>query len=183
MGEELTIRAQEVAMAELADLNDRAAHVRRVAAKTAQTTRVLSTTPCEEVVAAAWLHDVGYGARVRESGFHPLDGATFLKEQYFPDLVVSLVAHHSGAFEEAVERGLSEQLSAFDKPPRDLLDVLTFADMTTGPQGQDVDVDSRISEILNRYDASDPVHSAVMRSADSLRGAVNRVQDLLKRAS
>lgn len=32
----------------------------------------------EILVAAAWLHDIGYSEALRDSGFHPLDGARYL---------------------------------------------------------------------------------------------------------
>ena len=48
------------------------------------------------LVAAAYLHDVGYAPELALTGFHPLDGGRFLREQGQEDLAL-LVAHHSGA--------------------------------------------------------------------------------------
>lgn len=31
------------------------------------------------LVAAAWLHDIGYAPELRDTGFHPLDGARHLE--------------------------------------------------------------------------------------------------------
>ena len=180
MVKDLITRAKDVAEEELASTGDRLAHVRGVAATADKVASSLLRNQRDEVVAAAWLHDVGYGPRVRNSGFHPLDGAAFLRSEGFPDIVWSLVAFHSGASEEADERGLKESLSRFTPPPNDLLDILTYADMTTGPTGEPVTVESRIAEILNRYPASDPVYRAVSRSAPGLKAVVRRVDDQLE---
>ncbi|ETB45481.1 phosphohydrolase, partial [Mycobacterium avium 10-5560] len=69
------------------------------------------------LVAAAWLHDIGYAPSVRRTGFHPLDGAEFVRSAGFGKLVASLVAFHTGAHVEASERGL-QGLSEFGDPPR-----------------------------------------------------------------
>lgn len=161
-------------------MSGRLAHVRGVAATADKVANSLLRDQRDEVIAAAWLHDVGYGPRVRNSGFHPLDGAAFLRSEGFPDVVSSLVAFHSGASEEADERGLKESLSGFTPPPSDLLDILTYADMTTGPTGEAVTVESRIAEILDRYPSSDPVYRAVSRSAPALKAVVRRVDDQLE---
>jgi hypothetical protein len=120
------------------------------------------------VVAAAWLHDIGYAPAVRSSGFHPVDGASFLAGQDAPGELVSLVAYHSGATYEAEERGSVAKLTAFDKPDQHNLDVLTLVDMSTSPVGRRVAVQDRLDEILSRYEPGHPVHRAVTRSRDSL---------------
>jgi hypothetical protein len=128
----------------------------------------------DDLAAAAWLHDVGYGKRTAVTGFHPLDGAHFLRRIGASDLVTSLVAYHSGAVFEAEERGLVAELGAFTPPPQDLLDALVLLDMTTSPSGQQVSVDDRLAEILSRYEPSDPVFRAVSRSGSSLRESAAR---------
>jgi hypothetical protein len=95
---------------------------------------------------------------VRSTGFHSVDGAVFVRAEGFPALVVSLVAYHTGAVFEARERGLSDALAEFAEPPDFLLDVLTCAHTTTGPDGSQVRADDRLSEILSRYaEDRDPV--------------------------
>jgi hypothetical protein len=84
---------------------------------------------------------------------------------------------------EARERGLSEALAEFAEPPDFLLDVLTCADMTTGPDGSPMRPDDRISEILSRYPAEDPVHRAIERSAPTLLAAAARVEVLAQQAT
>lgn len=50
-----------------------------------------------DLLAAAWLQDIGYAREVATTGFHPLDGAVYLHGAEWPARVVSLVAHHSCA--------------------------------------------------------------------------------------
>ncbi len=67
----------------------------------------------ELLEAAAILHDIGYSPAIATTGFHPLDGARFLRDQEeADDRVTWLVAHHSCALLEAEERGLSGELEA-----------------------------------------------------------------------
>lgn len=64
------------------------------------------------VEAAAWLHDIGYAAPLVASGFHPLDGARYLRDQDIGDRPLwTLVAHHTCAEIEAEERGLGGPLA------------------------------------------------------------------------
>jgi hypothetical protein len=127
------------------------------------------------LVAAAWLHDIGYAPSVRRTGFHPLDGAMFARSAGFGELVASLVAFHTGARVEACERGVSG-LSAFNEPPREILDALTVCDLTTGPDGAAVSAEDRLSDVLARYGPDDPVHRAVDAGREELLAAVGRVR-------
>lgn len=126
------------------------------------------------VAVAAWLHDVGYSPVARDTGFHALDGARYLRRHGWPDDVVNLVAHHTGARFEAAERGLEDALRAFPEPDPAALDALSLADLTTSPAGLPTTVDDRLREILTRYGAADPVHRAVTRAEPHLRASVIR---------
>lgn len=135
------------------------------------------------VGAAAWLHDIGYAEPLVVSGFHPLDGARHLRDTGFGDRRLwTLVAHHTRALVEAEERGLAEELAA-EFPTAEIdpfaLAVLTYCDMTTGPDGQRVDVDERIAEILKRYPADHVVHRSIARAAPLLRAQTAEVSAVL----
>lgn len=124
------------------------------------------------VESAAWLHDIGYAGRLVATAFHPVDGARYLRSlPDVPDVLWQLVAHHSGAAVEADERGLPELTDEFARPPAHLLDALTYCDLSTSPDGEPIDVDDRIAEILVRYPADHVVHRSVRRSAPALRTA------------
>lgn len=161
---------------------ERWAHVLGVARTASDIAPRLVTRDADAVVAAAWLHDVGYAPSIAMTGFHPVDGARFAESAGMPLLVVSLIAHHSGASAEAIERGLTAELAEFDRPPRDVLDVVTYADMTTAPDGTPIDAERRVSEILSRYSSNDPVHAAVSRSSAELLASVARIKEHLRLA-
>lgn len=127
--------------------------------------------------AAAWLHDIGYSPALANTGFHPLDGARYLRDCERADMMLCrLVAHHTCAINEAAARGLRDDLMReFGPPADDLIDALIYCDMTTGPDGQTMPVSQRISEILARYGPGHVVTRAITQSAPELISAVDRV--------
>jgi hypothetical protein len=171
--EELPSWAEQQAAALLADVGDRWRHVQAVAAQARQVSAAVAPEDRPYLLAAAWLHDVGYAPPLNRLGFHPVDGARYVRQQG-QERLASLVAYHSGARFEAEERGLVEALAEFAPEDGPVLDALTYADMTTGPAGQRVDLQQRITEILNRYPPDDPVHRANRRSHPVLQAAIER---------
>jgi hypothetical protein len=126
----------------------------------------------ELIEVAAWLHDIGYSPVVRSTGFHPLDGARHLRDVVVADDVVCrLVAHHTGALVEADERGIPALADEFALPDPDLLEVLTYCDLTAGVDGCRVDVEERLSEILMRYPTEHVVQRSILRPGPALRRA------------
>jgi HD domain len=172
---ELPSWAEQQAAALLTGLGDRWSHVQAVAAQARRVSAALAPEHRPYLIAAAWLHDVGYAPPLNRLGFHPVDGARYVRQQG-QERLASLVAHHSGARFEAEERGLVDALAEFEPEDGPLLDALTYADMTTGPAGQRIDLEERIAEILARYPPDDPVHRAVSRSRPVLREAVDRTR-------
>jgi HD domain len=162
----------------IAPLGDRWLHVQAVADKARRVAAVLPAEDADLLVAAAFLHDVGYAPSLDRLGFHPVDGARFLRA-HGQERLACLVAHHSGARFEAEERGLVEELAAFPVENGPIMDALTFADMTTGPVGQPMTLDERIGEIQRRYSPDDPVHRAILRARPLLQAADQRVRTRL----
>jgi hypothetical protein len=142
-------------------------HLSRVG-RTAEELAERSQLVTETVVCAAWLHDVGYAPGIASSGFHPLDGATFLSKLRAPNEIVDLVAFHTGALYEAEERGLGDRLAAFAQPEAHDLDLLTMIDLGTAPDGSPTRDTDRITEILSRYEDGHPVNRAIRRSGSAL---------------
>lgn len=160
----------------VAPLGRRWRHVQTVAARATEVAAAVAPEDRQLLVAAAWLHDIGYSPEIGHTRFHPLDGARYLRDQGWPRSVVNLVAHHSGARFEAAERGLSDQLAEFPFEDSALLDALAVADLTTGPSGERMTFDERIAEILNRYGQGDPVHQAWVKATPTIREAVMRTE-------
>lgn len=179
-GSELVSAARSLSQTRLVGLPRRWAHVQGVAAAARAVVPRLAPDMTDSVTAAAFLHDIGYAEDLAVTGFHPVDGARFIRELGFPSLVVSLVAHHTGARVEAEERGLTAELDEFLAPPSDLLDIVTYADLTTTPIGEPTTPSARISEILTRYEPGTIVHQAVTRSRPALMATSARVQQRLE---
>jgi hypothetical protein len=170
------VAARDLARNLLGDLGDRWIHTQNVAGRAESVIHVFPDDDRRLLVAAAWLHDIGYSPEVAVTGFHPLDGARYLHAAGAPPDLVGAVAHHSCASYEAEERSLTRELDAFPPPSIDVLDALTFADMTTGPTGGRVTVKERLAEILGRYRPEDPVHRAVDHARVDLMAAVRRTE-------
>ncbi|MGI5416053.1 HD domain-containing protein [Actinomadura luteofluorescens] len=131
--------------------------------------------------AAAWLHDIGYAPDLVNTGFHPLDGARYLRDIHHAEgLLCQLVAHHSCAQVEARERGLANALTSefgLEAPP--MSDPLIYCDMTTGPDGQYLTVETRIREILSRYETGHVVNIAINKASPDLIQAAREVCESL----
>ena len=134
-------------------------------------------TDAELIEAAAWLHDIGYAPALARTGLHGLDGARYLRDvQHAGPLLCRLVAHHSCAVIEAEERGLAHVLTReFAPPPRPLADALTFCDMTTSPDGDQVHVTRRLAEIHDRYGTGHLVSRSIRRATPLILEAVGQV--------
>ncbi|MBG6087868.1 HD domain-containing protein [Actinomadura viridis] len=120
--------------------------------------------------AAAWLHDIGYAPDLVVTGFHPLDGARYLRDTHqADDHLCRLVAHHSCALIEARERGLDQALTEeFGIKAPHLADALVYCDMTTSPNGQQVPVEQRLAEIAARYGGGHCVTKAIRKASPHL---------------
>jgi HD domain len=152
------------------------AHVQGVAARA----RSLAPTIGEDaelLVAAAWLHDIGYLPELARTGLHGLDGARYLRDVHHADpMLCRLVAHHSCAIIEAEERGLADLLRhEFDPALDRLAGALTFCDMTTSPDGEQVHVRRRLAEIHDRYGSGHLVSRSIRRATPLIMQAVGQV--------
>lgn len=125
----------------------------------------------DRLIAAAWVHDVGYGAN--ETDFHPLDGANVLKGTILEPLAWA-VALHSGASAEGELRGVS--CGVYHVEDRMFLDCLTYADLTTGPDGTRMKVCERIEDIKSRYPMEHPAYGACIRNHDDFFRIVKTIE-------
>ena len=155
------------------------AHVQGVAVR-ARTLAPILDHDAELLEAAAWLHDIGYSPYVADTGFHPLDGARYLRDvQRAEETVCRLVAHHTGAMIEAEERGLADVLACeFEPASKYLGDALIYCDITTSPDGKQVTADRRLAEIQDRYGEGHLVSRSIRRATPQLLSAVRTIEDM-----
>lgn len=154
-------------------------HTRAVAARAAEAVPLLGPAEGSLLLAAAWLHDVGYSPRVTRSGFHPVDGAAYVCTHAAHRTVAGLIAQHSGARFLAEARGLTHLMRPFAR--REywqgvLPDALTWADQTTGPDGGPVTVEERLAEMLDRHGSGSPNARAHERRAPAVIAAVRATE-------
>lgn len=177
--------ARDLAERLVAPLGRRWLHVQAVAARAIELSSAVhvendtdeSNAAAETLlVAAAWLHDVGYAPDLVKSGLHAADGADYLRTHGYPARIVNLVAHHSGARFEAAERGIPEVLADYPFVDDVFSDALAAADLTTGPSGERLSYDERIDEVFTRYPANHPVHQFWLKARPVIGEAVMRAE-------
>ncbi|MGI8309016.1 hypothetical protein [Saccharopolyspora hattusasensis] len=111
-------------------------------------------------MAVAVVHDVGYAPNLVDTGFHPLDGARFLRSVGAYERLCALVAHHSGARVD-----LSDELVEFTDELGPLRDAL-WSD------GQRLTFEGRIAEIERRYEPGSVMRRFLAEGYDELEAAV-----------
>ena len=160
-------------------LPERWLHTQGVATRAAE---IATTVPHEDrsvLIAAAWLHDIGYASDIRDTGFHPLDGGLYLRADGWDDRLAALVAHHSGARFVPVERGFGLMMAEFDFEDDALSDALTYADQTVGPNGRRMTVPYRIAEAISRHGPDSPNARARVDRVPYLLAVAERVEQRL----
>ncbi|MEU7458068.1 hypothetical protein [Streptosporangium roseum] len=81
---------------------------------------------------------------------------------------------------EAPERGLLDALNEeFDQERPELVEALTYCDMTTSPGGTPLDVDDRLAEIHSRYGPEHLVSRSISNATPCISSAVRAVQAAL----
>ncbi|MXP19798.1 hypothetical protein GIY30_00275 [Gordonia sp. HNM0687] len=154
----LVLSAATLSRTLLAPLPSRVRHTEGVVSRAAALTDTVPVRARHTLLAAAWLHDVGYAPRLASTGFHPIDGARHLASLGWSPEICGLVAHHSGARFVADLQGLGDQLDEFEFVEDALTDALTVADQTSGPQGQPLTLEDRMQNMLSRH-GSDSVNA------------------------
>jgi hypothetical protein len=155
---------EQTATRALAGTGTRLAHSRRVASQVQLALPLVDSDWRAAVSAAAWVHDIGYSPAAAVIGFHPLDGARWLRVEGWPDQVTGLVAWHTHAEKEADLRGISPYEDEFARPPDAALAVLTWADLTSAPDGVECEAEERLQQILDRYPPGSVVHEVTRSS-------------------
>ena len=160
-------------------LGNRWLHVQAVAEKARYISVAFPADDRPYLIVAAYLHDIGYAPALKQTGFHPLDGAYYIRS-WGDDRLVSLVAHHSEARFEARLRGLEHLLDEFPRERSAVADALAYCDQTTGPTGISVSLKDRAAEVFRRYGETALVSQALRQAFPYLSLAVARTQRRLR---
>lgn len=169
--------AHDLAESLLAEaLPKRWAHSQRVYAQALTLAPALGED-AELLAAAAIAHDVGYARVAVDTGQHMIDGARYLRDVVGADpRLCSVVAFHTSSPWEASELGLSEALAEFGPAEPELVDAITYCDLTSSPVGALVDPADRLTEVLDRYGPDHVVFRAVSAARPELLARVARVR-------
>lgn len=162
-----------------ADRPERWQHTVAVARQADRISVTVDSSDRALVVAAAWLHDIGYASTVERTGFHPLDGALHLAGQGWDDRLVALVAHHAGARFMAAEMGMAALMTRFPFEDTPVADALTYADQTFGPYGRQMAVPDRIAEAIARHGPDSPTAGGRIDRIPYLLAVAERVENRL----
>lgn len=159
----------------LSPLGDRWLHTLGVVHRAKMVASTASPVDRPVLLAAAYVHDIGYAPELATSGFHPLDGALWLRSNG-RERLARLVAHHSGARFQASELGLVAELDAFPEEHSVVADLLTYCDLTTDPDGQCVTFSTRLAGISSRYAYDSEVSRSMRAAADPLAAVIRRAE-------
>jgi putative nucleotidyltransferase with HDIG domain len=165
----------------LSELPTRWRHTAAVAARAAELSTTVEAPDRDLLIAAAWLHDIGYSPALHETGFHALDGARYLERHGWPRRVCGLVAHHSGAWFVARALGLQAELGRFTHELSAVSDALAYADQTVGPSGQRLPIRQRMTEAVGRHGSGSAQARVHGPRRAHLLAVANRVEQRLLR--
>ena len=73
-------------------------------------------------------------------------------------------------------RGLADATAAYPQEESALADAVTYADQTTGPDGQAMSVAERVADMLRRHGPQSPNARAHPRRTPYLQSVAERVQ-------
>jgi len=164
----------------LSSLGNRWLHVQGVVQRASWVGQTFEEGDRLLLLAGAYMHDIGYAPSLRVTGFHPLDGALYVRSCGYERLA-SLIAHHFAARFEAHLRGCDQLLGEFPRERSAVADALTYCDVTTSPTGEQVTLKERAAEIRARYGKQDLVVQALRLAMPSLALTVGRIQQRLMR--
>jgi HD superfamily phosphodiesterase len=161
----------------LGEHRDRWLHVQGVAKLASEIRAALAPSEWTVLMAAAFLHDIGYSPALQGTGGHQLDGARYLRNLQLERLAC-LVAHHSEARFEIVARGRADELATYAREDSAVSDALTYCDMLTGASGERVSLEERLGDIEGRH-GDGLVVDALRLARPALELAVERTQERL----
>lgn len=143
-------------------------------------TQIFTRDEGRVLATAAILIDIGHAPAAEDTGFPQLDGARWLRARDWDERITGLVAHCSFAIIEAELRGCREELAAeFPDEDSAVTQALCYCDMTTGPDGESLNVESRIAEAAGRYGPNHVVTRSLERAHSAILEAVGQTERAL----
>ncbi|GAA1860302.1 HD domain-containing protein [Myceligenerans crystallogenes] len=162
---------------------DRLSHSLGVGRRAESVAQLLPAEDRDLLVAAGYLHDIGYADGAVGTGLHQLDGARYARGLGYDDELSRLVAHHSFAEIEARNKGYADTLDReFPAPTGRLatvLELVTYCDMTASSSGDPVTVDQRFAGIYSRYEQGHVVARSMRQAEPLVRAIVSDVDERL----
>lgn len=138
----------------------------------------------DEIERAALLHDIGYLPAVKEylckytellpTGWHPVDGAYFLRSRG-EERLADLIEGHGNSLEVAKLQHLATFTISTDLAAM----IITFCDCQTDPTGKRVDYESRLEEIKLRKGASSVEVLAHEQAKPRIRQIIEEIKNLI----
>lgn len=170
--------ASEQASLLLPPLGNRWLHVQGVVRQAQWVSTLFDKDDQVMLIAAAYLHDIGYAPQLKKTGFHPLDGASFL-QSHNQERLSSLVAYHSEAQFEAKLRGFEATLKQIPQEHSAIAEALTYCDLTTSPTGLQVSFKERVADIFSRYGETDIVTLSALQAMPTWEMDIKRTEQRL----
>ncbi|MET7538238.1 phosphohydrolase [Streptomyces sp. NPDC005507] len=129
------------------------------------------------LAAAAISHDIGYARAAVDTGQQMIDGAGYLRAVVGADpRLRSMVAFLMSSSWERSELGLDHMFSEFGPAEPELVDTITYCDLTSSPSGDLADPADRLSAVLERYGPERVVFRAVSAARPELMARAVRVR-------
>lgn len=172
----LVARARQLAVGLLQPLPERVQHNEGVASRAAEVAVTVQPADRCLLVAAAWLHDIGYSPLIRHTGFHPVDGGLYLRDHGWDERLASLVAPPLRGPVRPGGQGFGTLMADFLFEDSSASDALTYADQTVGPHGRPMTVPYRIAEAIARHGPDSPNALAHVERVPYLLGVADRVE-------
>ena len=159
---------------------DRLRHILTVARKVRETAQQLSAKYPEMdldvnvAYCAALLHDIGYLDALTVSGFHPIDGANYLRECGYPDLAEYILGHSNSP-----EQATLLQIEGVVMSPHIIAKLITYWDIRVRQGGALVSYAERLDDIKTRYGVESQVWKSHLLAHDRISQLVQEIEDLL----
>jgi predicted HD phosphohydrolase len=170
--------AAQQALSLLSPLGNRWKHTLGVVERACRVGKIFDDNDRRFLIAAAYLHDIGYAPALKKTGYHSIDGAYYLLS-HNQQRLASLVAHHFEAHTVAQRLGLVSELDKFPRERSAIADALDYCDITSDSTGKPVSFQERMNDIFQRYNDNHIIAHATRQAMPALQAAYKRTWQAL----